>query len=141
MSLLNLFKKAPVKYIKEEPLPSITFVISSIEELEARKPFYEEFKIRKATIDYTNHAGSVEFLKKNIKLWNDDHYLETMHKVREGKYTIKEKDEATGKTIKTKKPVFIHTFDLDYYVMVPYQGITKFSELDENAPVKKKSIN
>ena len=137
MSLLNLFKKEPVKYINEESLPSITLVISRIEELEARKPVYEEFKIRKAKIDYTNHSGPVEFLKNNIKLWNNDHYFEAKHQVKEGNYAIKEKDESTGKTSKVKKPVFIHTFNFDYYAMVPYQGITNFSEPDENASIPK----
>lgn len=82
MSLLGLLRREPFKGLNREPLPSIALVISRIEELQARKPLGEEFKIRKAKIDYTNHSGPVEFLKNNIKLWNNDHYFETKYQVR-----------------------------------------------------------
>lgn len=137
MSLLDLFKKECVKPIKEESLPSITFVISRIEELQARNPLHEEFKIRKAKIDYINHAGPVEFLRKNIKLPDNDHYLETKYLVREGKYRIKEKDKATGKTNKVQKDVFIHTFNFDYYNMMPSPKMKKQETDDENTPIIK----
>jgi hypothetical protein len=136
MSLLNLFKNEPAKHIKEEPLPSITFVISRIEDLQARKPVYENFKI-KSKIEYTNHAGPVEFLKRNIKFPDNDHYFEAKYLLSQGKYGIREKDEATGKTNKVRKNVFIHTFNFDYYNMMPSKRINKWENPDEQTPIKK----
>lgn len=137
MSLWGLFRKEPVKSIHQESLPSLTFVINRIQELQERKPVHEHFKIRKATIKYANHQGPVDFLKSNIRLWNADHYLETNHRVSEGNYSIKKKDDITGRASKVQKPVFIHEFDLDYYVMVPYQGVGRFSNPEEQAPLAK----
>jgi hypothetical protein len=140
MSLLDLFKKKskePVKYIEEGSLPSIDLVINKIDELQAANLMHQEFNIIKSKIDYNNHQDSADFLKSNLKIWNNDYFLNASYQSWEGDYTFKERDKSTGKTIKSKKPVIINSIYLDYYVMIPYQGITKSAEIDEEAPIIK----
>jgi hypothetical protein len=128
MSLLDLFKRAHVKHIREESLPSLTLVINKIEELQGRKPVHVESKINKAKIDFTNHAGPISFLKDNIKVpgnGNDPHYLDTTYQLSEGEYASREKDEVTGRVRKAQKPVLIHMFKIEYSSLIPYLGINR----------------
>ena len=138
MSLLDLFRKEPAKDFKEEPLPSITLVIRKLEEINARNPVHSERKITRSGVEISNHTDPVDFIRRNIRLWDNDHYLDASWTMNEGKYKIVKKDEETDRTMRVKVPVSEYRVKFHNFVMIPLNGSEPNAENAESVPIIKK---